>query len=114
MSWTYRVMIIPVQIRDQVASLCEAIGGEAGSNMFNSPLSQDNGLTVTHYASAGMIGEEFASLLTSASAIYDVAQNLNIAIDLAAIEAILEAAIIDERPASIVLAENNLTVISGE
>ena len=113
MIWTYRTMIVPAAIRNQAVDLCASIAGEAGSNMFDAPLSFTGMLPATHYISSGLISQEFADMLGSADAIQSAALAANINIDRSTINMILLASHVDERPAGVVLSELDLKPIGA-
>lgn len=61
--WTHRTIIVNAGQVDLARSLCAALAGPAGEGMFSTPLS-DSGLhPATHYISAGLIEDTFASNL---------------------------------------------------
>ena len=63
MSWINRTMIVPEGFVDLARALAEGISGPAGAGMWTTGLSADGTEPATHYISAGLIEDTFASLL---------------------------------------------------
>ena len=64
MSYTHRVIIVPVAFQQLAQGLCEAIAeGDAGRGMFTTGLSATGELPATHYISSGYIDRQFADIL---------------------------------------------------
>ena len=59
--WTFRTIILPIELADQARDLCMALTGSASEGMFTTPLY--TGGTPTHTISSGYIATEFAELL---------------------------------------------------
>ena len=59
--WTFRTIILPLELADQARELCMALTGSASEGMFTTPLY--TGETVTHTISSGYIATEFADVL---------------------------------------------------
>lgn len=63
MTWTHRVLIVEADHVELARSLCAALAGPAGEGMFSAPLSATGLFPATHYISAGLIEDTFASIL---------------------------------------------------
>lgn len=61
--WTHRTIIVDAAQVELARSLCAAIAGPAGGGMFTAPLSASGLFPATHYISAGLIEDTFASIL---------------------------------------------------
>lgn len=61
--WTHRTIIVDAAQVELARSLCAAIVGPAGEGMFSTPLSATGLFPATHYISAGLIEDTFASIL---------------------------------------------------
>lgn len=62
----HRTLIPAASVRDQAATLCAALAGEAGAGMFQRPLYTSD--IPSHYLSTGMIAAHFAGALPLTSA----------------------------------------------
>lgn len=70
--WLHRSIIVAADQRDLAATLCATLAGPGGSGMFTTPLSADGAAPATHYISAGMIEDNFATLLPLDAMVDDV------------------------------------------
>lgn len=67
--WTFRTIILPLELADQARNLCMALTGSASEGMFTTPLytssakSGTAGDTPTHTISSGYIATEFSEVL---------------------------------------------------
>jgi hypothetical protein len=61
--WTYRCLIVPDAQVAFARDLSATVAGPAGAGMWTTPLSPTGAEPVTHWISAGLIGEDFANLL---------------------------------------------------
>jgi hypothetical protein len=61
--WTHRNIIVPAAVVEQARTLCAALAGSGGEDMFTAPLSATGELPATHYISSGLIWNEFAEML---------------------------------------------------
>lgn len=61
--WRHRTLIVTADHADLARSLCAAIAGPAGEGMFSTALSASGLYPATHYISAGLIEDTFASIL---------------------------------------------------
>ena len=59
--WTFRTIILPLELADQARGLCMALTGSAAEGMFTTPLY--TGDAPTHTVSSGYIATEFAEML---------------------------------------------------
>ena len=59
--WTFRTIVLPVELADQARDLCMALTGSASEGMFTTPLY--TGETVSRTVSSGYIATEFAEML---------------------------------------------------
>lgn len=120
MSWIYRTLVVPAPLAEQVKGLCAILAGAAGESMFTTALSSTGSLPATHYISAGMISEEFASLLPLNGQGGDVNHLVSLAasagtnISYEVLEAILNASIVSDEDAHTFLLSNNLKICSSE
>lgn len=64
--WAHRCLIVPSVHADLARTLAAALAGSAGAGMWTTSLSATGGLPATHWISAGLITQEFASLLPCA------------------------------------------------
>ena len=65
-SWAHRCLVVPDSHVELACQLTVALAGDAGAGMWTTPLSPTGDLPATHWISAGLITEEFASLLPCA------------------------------------------------
>lgn len=70
MSWVNRCMIVPASLQGLAQGLAYGLAGESGAAMWTTGLSPTGAAPATHYVSTGMIGTEFAGMLTDADALY--------------------------------------------
>lgn len=63
MDYVQRCIICPADYAPLARSLCEGLAGEAGAGMLTTALSATGQGPATHFISAGMIEDTFASLL---------------------------------------------------
>ena len=63
MIWTYRCLIIEDSQVEMARTLTATIAGPSGANMLTTPLSATGELPATHWISAGLISEQFATML---------------------------------------------------
>ena len=61
--WTHRTIIVDAAQVELARSLCTAIAGPAGEGMFSTGLSATGLFPATHYISAGLVEDTFASIL---------------------------------------------------
>lgn len=67
MTWTHRLLIVPVDWKPLAKALAEGIAGRPETlAMWMAPFSPTGQLPATHYVSAGMIHDTFAELLGDA------------------------------------------------
>ena len=114
MSWVHRCMIVPTEHAELARVLCEKLAGPGGSGMFTTPLSADGQEPATHYISSGMIEDSFADLLLRPSeqiSAYAVAQGVSATPT--EIASILDAVIISDEEAGVVLNVNGLVRITS-
>lgn len=63
-AYLHRCLIVPDAYAPTVRALCDGMAqGEAGSNMFLTPLSPTGALPATHWISCGMQGDDFCGIL---------------------------------------------------
>lgn len=119
----HRTLIPSAAVRDQAASLCAALAGEAGANMFQRPLYSGEG--PSHYLSTGGISPEFADALpltstdeegkiTTRPADYDaliaMADAVGITVTQPELEAILSQCDVSDQPWQVAVARMGLSV----
>jgi len=112
--WVHKTIIVPAAHVNAARYLCEALAGAGGSGMFTTPLSADGQEPATHYISSGMIEDSFAGLLLRPSeqiSAYAVAQGVSATPT--EIASILDAAIISDEKAGVVLNANGLVQITS-
>lgn len=73
MAWVSRTIIVPDAAVAAARAACEALAGAGGSGMYTVPLSPTGNLPATHWASSGLIEQDFADLLTNPDALAAVA-----------------------------------------
>lgn len=61
--WTFRTIILPLELADQARNLCMAMTGSASEGMFTTLLYPEGSADATHAISSGYIAGEFADLL---------------------------------------------------
>ena len=59
--WTFRTIILPIELADTARNLCMALAGSASEGMFTTPLY--TGDVHTHAISSGYIATEFSEVL---------------------------------------------------
>lgn len=120
--WVHRTIIVNADQAELARSLCAALAGPAGEGMFNTPLSSSGDLPATHYISAGMLEDTFASLLPNQlegeqldpgnpSMIVQLAQQLGAEVTEAVVNDLLSSAYVSEAAPQAVLSFLNLTII---
>ena len=125
MSWINRTMIVPAEHVDLARALAEGISGPAGAGMWTTGLSADGTEPATHYISAGLIEDTFASLLPLTT--YTTDKDGNESSDtapgdaqfiadkaeapLAVIEALLDAVTVTDEPAMTAMARLGLVMV---
>ena len=125
MSWINRTMIVPEGFVDLARALAEGISGPAGAGMWTTGLSADGTEPATHYISAGLIEDTFASLLPLTT--YTTDKDGNESSDtapgdaqfiadkaeapLAVIEALLDAVTVTDEPAMTAMARLGLVMV---
>lgn len=62
-TWAYRCIIVPDSLVTYARDLTASVAGEAGTGMYSAALSPTGAEPVTHWMSAGLITDQFASLL---------------------------------------------------
>lgn len=63
MKWVYRCLIAPDALVQYARDMTAAVAGESGAGMYSAALSPTGAEPATHWISAGLISEQFASLL---------------------------------------------------
>lgn len=125
MSWINRTMIVPSEHVDLARALADGISGPAGAGMWTTGLSADGTEPATHYISAGLIEDTFASLLPLTT--YTTDKDGNESSDtapgdaqfiadkaeapLAVIEALLAAVTVTDEPATTTMARLGLVMV---
>ena len=61
--WTFRTIILPLELADQARELCMALTGSASEGLFTILLCPEGSTEATHAISSGYIAGEFADLL---------------------------------------------------
>ena len=111
MAFVHRCMIVPASIAPAVRGLCRVIANFSGEDMFTVGLSASGSLPATHFVSSGLIDEDFANLMDSPSAAFDVAVQNGVSITLDQITGILAAATISSEDGSKVISDLGLKII---
>jgi len=106
--WTHRTIIVPDVVVEQARQACAALAGSGGSGMYTVPLSPTGAFPATHWASTGLIDEEFAHLLGNPDALAALATNSGL--DPAPLVAIVAASDITDEPADVALARLGLQI----
>lgn len=120
--WVHRTIIVDVAQVELARSLCATLAGPAGDGMFATPLSASGNLPATHYISAGLLEDEFVTLLPNHLAgeqldtgnpamIVHLAQQAGVEVTEAVVSNLLAAAYVSEAPAEAVLSFLNLTIV---
>lgn len=104
--------VVPVEIVDQCKALAEAIAGDSGYGMFETPLSPTGQAPATHMVSSGLVLTELADVLGSAASLYAAAANAGIEVTQQEVNAIYSAATISDADPLIVLDSLNLQIVS--
>ena len=86
--------------------------GPGGEGMWVTPLSADGQDPASHYISSGYIPEQFASLLTDATAVYQAAVVQGVICTLAEVEAVLATSDISEDEPFAAMARLGLMIIN--
>ena len=105
-TWVHRTIIVPDAVVVPARMACEALAGAGGSGMYSVPLSPTGELPATHWASSGLIEQEFADLLANPEALAVVATAAGL--DQAPLVAIVAASDITDEPADVALARLGL------
>lgn len=113
MSWVHQTMIVPATNVILARTITAGVGGDAGNNMFQTPLSPSGTGTATHYISAGLIESTFAALLTDANATYTACQKANVVASLADIQTLLNVSTIDTGEPFAIMAKLGLKLIQA-
>lgn len=79
MMWTNKTIIVPSELRDVCAGLCDRLAGGGGAGMFITPLYSDDNLT--HYISSGLIDEQFAYALADPEIAFSLCEQHGISIE---------------------------------
>lgn len=103
MSLVHRCMIVPIAEASAARAICEGLFGDAGANMFVSPLSPSGGMPATHYFSSGLIDESAAMMLDDPSLIPSEYRDQAMAI--------LTKVIVSNKPLEAAFADNGLQQI---
>ena len=61
--WTFRTIILPLELADTARNLCMALTGSASEGLFTTLLYPEGSTEPTHAISSGYIAGEFADLL---------------------------------------------------
>lgn len=120
--WVHRTIIVNADQVELARSLCAALAGPAGEGMFSTTLSATGDLPATHYISAGMLEDTFASLLPNQlegeqldpgnpTTIVQLAQKLEVEVTEAVVNNLLASAYVSEASPEAVLSFLNLTII---
>ena len=120
--WVHRTIIVDATQVELARSLCAALAGPAGGGMFTTPLSASGSLPATHYISAGLIEDTFASLLPNhlegeqldpgnPATIVQLAEQAGVEVVEAAVNSLLSSVYVSEAQPEAVLSFLNLTII---
>lgn len=120
--WVHRTIVVSADQVELARNLCTALAGPAGDGMYNTPLSSSGSLPATHYISAGMLEDTFASLLPNQlegeqldpgnpTTIVQLAQQSGVEVTEAAVNDLLSSAYVSEASPEAVLSFLNLTII---
>ena len=66
-TWIFRTLIIAAEDQAMTSTISETLGGTGGTNMWLTGLSADGIEPATHYIATGLIGEEFAAMVPTAT-----------------------------------------------
>lgn len=113
MSYVHRTLIVQAGKKATAQMICSTLAGEAGEDMFITPLSSDGNNPATHWISAGMIGEEFAGLLTDPNALYAACQQAGLPQTLADCQSLLDTSMVSDGEPFAVMASLGLQIIQG-
>ena len=111
-TWIHRTIIVPNPVVVPARQACEALAGSGGSGMYTVPLSSTGAFPATHWASTGLIDEEFAHLLENPDALAALATNAGL--DPATLVALVAASDITDEPADMALARLGLRLCNQE
>ena len=103
-------MIVAAAVVTSASTMCSQLAGEAGSNMFTTPLSTTGQLPATHYISAGFIASYLYDAMLNPQMIVDMS---NDTITLPQITALLSQCDVSLEYPAIALARLNLHLIQG-
>ena len=65
--WVFKTLIIAAEDQALTSTISETLGGTGGTNMWLTGLSADGAEPATHYIATGLIGEEFAAMVPTAT-----------------------------------------------
>lgn len=109
MAWVRKTMIAADAVVDTCRQMAVAVAGNAGANMWTTPLSPNGALPATHWISAGCIEESFAGLIASPESL---AAGTGIPVEQAA--AILAQCIVSDDDPHAVIAVAGLKLVQGD
>lgn len=95
MDYVPRTLIVPDSLVQQARTLCEALAGDAGSNMFPRRLADTNG--ATWWLSSGAVGEDMAALLDDPAEMHTACEAAGLDMTLEQCQQILGACVIVQR-----------------
>jgi hypothetical protein len=88
-AYTFRTMVVPASLVSLAQELAAGLSGDAGAGMWTTGLSPTGAAPATHYVSTGMIGTEFAGMLTDADTLYAACQAAGAAVTLEQCQALV-------------------------
>lgn len=89
MSYVQKTTIIPSASVELARNLSVSLAGSAAEGMYQTALSPSGEFPATHYASAGLIGSEFAEMLEDPDLVRVAVLNLQLEIPAADLDALL-------------------------
>lgn len=69
--YAYLTMTVPAELQAQCNALSFSAAGEAGKDVWTTPLSPTGKAPATHYIASGAVGEDMAALLTDTNKLAD-------------------------------------------
>ncbi len=112
-TWVFRTMIVPADFAPLARALATGLESEAAATVFTTGLSPTGREPATHFISNGMIGEEFAALISDPEALFAAGQG---SVTLEQCQALLAAATISDVPGGVfsLLSEIGLQLVNEE
>jgi hypothetical protein len=111
--YVHRTLIVSAAQVALARSLCSQLAGPPGAGMFTAELNASGVGVPTHYASAGLIEDQFAGALSNASILFGACSAAGISVTLPQCTALLAASDVSAEKAQVAIARVGLKLIPG-